>query len=347
MRETEEILVPLLERFAITVLNFRAVFVESGAVARREGELCFLGMALRGGLGWALRGQCCDRLGQSASSVCNEACPQHLQCPYAVLFAPTPDPALLEKGPFRGAPQAPRPFSLRFDPLPQATVFGGQTFDFSITFLGDTVRHAGPVLMALTALGGLGLGRDRYRAPFRIISMTQVFPEGELLLWLVGNHEPLAHPSPGLLRSWIQEIPGESGQLELTLTSPLDLVFERRPITSMASLSAKVLMQRAFHRLWQLSVLWGNGSKPSLQNSAELTERLPVQVATGNSQHFRAERASHQERTVQRMRGIMGSALYSGEVATMHALLSLIRPLGLGQNTTAGFGRFDLRLLPF
>lgn len=341
------ILAPLLETFHVTVLRFRAVFVEDGIVAGGKEELCFLGPALRGGLGWTLRERCCDQWTRPAATACVEGCLRRSECAFADLFAPLPPGERMEKGPFKGVPQAPRPYSLCFDPLPGATVFAGQVFDFGITLLGDAVRHVGQVLMALVELGSSGVGRDRHRVPFRITSLTQVLPGGELLLWVVGNHEPLAYPSPVPLREWMRELPGDNVKLELTLTSPLDLVYGRKTLASMEELSTQVLIQRAFHRLWQLSVLWGNGSAPAPQDCALLDEELPVVLATSHGKLFRTRRSSHQEGTVQRMRGFMGSALYGGRLDRLHALLSLARPLGLGQSTTAGFGRFDLRILPY
>lgn len=354
MMEASRILDPILTNFSVLVLRFQAAFIEEGWIAPPEDENVFLGDALRGGLGRQLGRISCRGLGKDPSQPCPDQCQDASDCAYRALYRPVPASDVLERPPLKGLSDrmVPRPYALRFDPLPGSRVAKGQVFRFSISLVGCGTLVAPSVVEAISRLERSGVGREGYRKRFRVISVTQALPWTEQILCVYGSNEPVALPSALPLALWASERASEGDKLEVSWSgSPLDLLLKNENdrterVESAEQLTAELLLNSAFYRLWFLSALWCGGSPPVEGAAVALQNSLDIQrVGLGRSVRCSYWRKSRQERNDQHMQGVMTSVLFAGNIAPLHYLLSLARPLGIGQKTTSGFGQYDLRLI--
>lgn len=362
-----ELLEPVLHNFKIVVMRFQAAFVEEERVTPEDDDHHFLGEALRGGLGWQLRARCCGLKQRGRLPSCSEQCPEASGCSYRKLFQPVHPPGVFDHHPLKGleSGKVPRPFALRFDPLPAGRVISGQVFNFEITLIGSGTQEAGAVCLAVHDLQDAGIGKKKLRSRFHLISITQVFPWVDHLLWVCGNDGPITLPEPVPLKLWAPGGTSPQGRLEVAWTkSPLCLMEEERVpgstgdhpqggkrglVGSIRELSANLVMMNAFHRLWRLSSLYCPGPcGPHKDKASEVLRREHriAMVPAGSPVPYSETRPSRQEDNIQPLRGIMATVVFEGEVASLHYLLALTHPLGIGQKTTYGFGRYELHLTP-
>ncbi|MDH7500870.1 MAG: hypothetical protein QHH30_10880, partial [candidate division NC10 bacterium] len=113
----------------------------------------YLGSTLRGGFGHTFRRICC-----AASRRECKGCPLTTQCPYALIFEPSPPP---DSPALRNLEEIPRPFVIEPPPKMRSPLPRGSPLQFGLTLVGCARDFLPYFIVAFRELGAEGLGRDR------------------------------------------------------------------------------------------------------------------------------------------------------------------------------------------
>lgn len=301
--------------------------LEIRARARESIELpAFAGSSLRGAFGHALKDVVCV----VAHREC-ERCRLAGACSYPYLFE-TPRPEGARR--LRGARAVPHPYAFHGLEGPQVLATGAP-FEFGVTLIGSAVESAPLVIEALRRAAERGLGPNRGRFDLCEVAVRNR-PNAEPLLLLGG--EALQSPPERDLAvartsAFTRDLSG--GRAIVEFTAPARLTWN-------GGLSAEVpfhvlarnLLRRAsslleFHEAVDLDV--------DFRGWIARAERVDTVAA-----RFEVEdRLRYSTRQGRRMNlaGVLGRAVYAGELEPFAPLLGLGQLVGVGKGTTFGLGR--------
>ena len=335
----------------------------------------FIGPALRGALGHALRLAACPMQCQPAQA--GDGAPDCLHgavCAYATLFDPPHAP---------GTSAPARPFVLLPPPIdPAGTRLGPDApLQFGLRLFGPAVRHVPGVIAAVARLGRLGLGNSESEAPRdaaereavaveavrrlappqtdsdrfeadALVERLVAYESGRLACDLISvtdlRGETVWAPGLGLLGPAAglilgdAEVPGRTDRLRLRLDTPLRIEIgkqvERRP-------TARTLVRATLLRLESLSQsLFGRSHeiavRPLLDAASTITTTDEALRPTR-----RLERYSSSQRRLVPLDGVEGHLDFAGEaLGDVAWLFRLAEILHLGSDTVQGLGRLTVEV---
>lgn len=259
-----------------------------------------------------------------------------------------------------------RPYLIAAPVLGNARVLAGQQFSFDCLLFGQGCWDWARSVRAFSRLAEEGIGKrigDRdYRRPFFIYSLHQVMASESLPLWQSEEPDDLKPPNLDVtLASYVdlESLMERSRDLKsLTVIYTTPTVFnvriwhsDRTSTTVLRyphqdQISAAHICQYAFNRLKQSATSIG-----CVTQSFRSVEKIhfdyddmnqPTKVSHKTECRYYHERYSRQERNKDRVRGWIGLVRYWGDVEAMYFLLGACRPLGIGQRSAMGFGRYKV-----
>lgn len=292
------------------------------------------GSMLRGAFLAALRRDFC--MNKPLSSCLG--CPAHAVCPICSLAA-TVD----EAGP-RGA-EVPRPFSLQpiLDPL--SNYQEGDTFEFGITLFGDSLTLFPYVILAVKAMGELGMGRrwigagNREKAAGQFClakasvvnpltgSTRQLYTQAEAVVRV--PESPITHHQ---VLDYASRLPTE--RVTLQLLTPLRLVSEGALVKR---LSFRILLQRLLRRLTDISRYCCH---EELQLDFAGLLEMAEQVAVVDDRTTWLDLSSFSSRRGRStpIGGLVGEITFSGELQPFLPFILWGQFVHVGKDTTKGDG---------
>ena len=336
----------------------------------------FLGPALRGALGHALRLTACPMQCQPGAAA--EAGPECLHaglCGYASLFEPPHLP---------GSESAARPFVL----LPPTVTSGrfteialGDNLLFGVRLFGHGVRHVSALIGAVARLGRLGLGpsaiagardpevrtsvavetlrqlsppqhdRDRAEADTLVerlvawesgrvpFDLDQVNDAAGRVIWTPGEGRPA---EPVAFRLGEAAAPSATDHLRIHFVTPLRLEFKKQVEfhpTARSLVRATLLRLEGQIQAWQ-----GRSHDIPVRSLLDAASSL-VTDESGMTRSHGLERYSSSQRRELALDGVLGHLDVRGEaLPELLWLFRLAEILHLGSDTVQGLGRIDLEV---
>jgi len=296
------------------------------------------GSALRGAFGHALRLTGCVRRSQGG---CHDTCAENAEaeatrratrCPYGYIFE-TPHPPgapLLEQ-----QKEVPHPYIIRPLPTTAGTHAAGAWLEYEITLVGKALDHTQVVVEACVVMGRLGLGAGH--GTVSVCELWECEPFG-------GTRRVLPFSNPGLSLSagWEEAVaqatllPRE--RLTIQFLTPTHLVRHgqklRRPDFSS-------LMRALLRRMTMLAVYHGGGvDRAQMALLAEQAEAVQLANWEGNWQEW--QRYSSRQDKKMTFQGLVGDALYEGDLAPFLPYLVMGQALHVGKACTFGEGHYRL-----
>lgn len=320
----------------------------------------FQGSMLRGAFGMALLRSACVLRQQRCST-----CILRDRCIYSYTFE-TP---LMDGAESRRYANAPHPFVLNIETGQHGIEEPGSTFAFGITLIGRAIGFLPYFIHAIQRMGEMGVGRGR--GTFELLQVFNldaedrpvetVYEQGVMTIpSKILGPEQVVHPG---IDPAVQSI-------RLHFITPLRLVrggdLCREPIFH-------VLVRNLLRRLENLtrfhcdthgpSFLAGGRNASSIatglerdskedtspvaggrqQNGALLDLAETVRLREDATRWYDWERYSSRQDRRMRLGGLVGEALFEGELAPFLPLLTMGSWVNIGKGTTFGLGRFRLR----
>ncbi|EFI34755.1 hypothetical protein Dthio_PD2131 [Desulfonatronospira thiodismutans ASO3-1] len=310
-------------------LEFTAVFRISGNLGDKKGEKVYLPQVLRGGWGHKFKEVCCDQ--EQWREV--HSCPDECQCAYGTIFCSRPGNLLSSLG---SGQQIPRAYRVSA-PFISNRVDAGQVFRFHFNLYGKAIQAWEPCAAAWMQLSESGIGVNN-RIPFQITSIVNK-SDSNRLIWTMDQPDRIYPPESAVIETGAGR---RAEMVHINFTSPsLFAVQNLGKKLPPWKLNPAQLAQTAINRIARLAEIWGeNRVEPiRLDYNSDKQPRLMRYRQTGK---MTDQRSSQQEKNRQQISGWTGNLLFRGDAGMFAEVMELAAPLGIGQNTTAGFGSYQV-----
>lgn len=293
------------------------------------------GAAVRGAIVNALLGRFCAN---KEAPTCAD-CPLLNVCPVAALVAPMRDAGET------GGEQRPRPYVTR-PPQPRRYA-PGETLTFGLGLFGRAAELFPYLVMAAQGIELQGLGRrlqenNGRRGGVRLQSIDAINP-------LTGAKQPLFRAgqrqvqAPGIpigpaeVAVFAATLPDD--RLTIRFLSPMRLIDDGRLVKRPA---LRPLIQRLGIRLTDLSAAYGGGPLPAADARALLPLAERAVLERDNTRWI--DIVSHSRRTGERtpMGGIVGDAVFTGDLGPLRELLVWGSLVHVGKNAVKGDGWYTI-----
>ncbi|MFQ5802013.1 MAG: CRISPR system precrRNA processing endoribonuclease RAMP protein Cas6 [Candidatus Methylomirabilales bacterium] len=293
----------------------------------------YIGSTLRGGFGHVFRRIACPaRKG--------EECPIPQQCPYHLIFetAPPPDaPAL------RNLEDIPRPFVIAPPPASERRTYRpGETLNFHLTLIGKACDFFPYFVVAFKELGAVGLGRGR--GLFRLQQIEVEYP-------LAGQAEPVYSVEDEMVRNV---------QMRVSLKdccayafSPLWSQHSALPISFLTPVRLKregqfvdlpefhIVFRTLLRRLSSLAI-FHCGVKLDIDYRGLIAEAEKVKLIQNGTAWHDWQRYSSRQREKMFFGGLVGEAVYEGDLCPFLPYLLFGQWTHVGKNATFGLGAYRI-----
>ncbi|GAB4440179.1 MAG: CRISPR system precrRNA processing endoribonuclease RAMP protein Cas6 [Anaerolineae bacterium] len=287
------------------------------------------GNALRGGFGAAFKATAC-LTGDRAR--CAARCAHGNQCPYGYIFEtrlPADAPVL------RNLDEIPRPFVLE-PPSGERTRYApGEALSFGLTLFGRAVDFLTYFLVAFQKLGAMGLGRNRARFTLARVDGVHPWTGAEVLLYEGGRQydAELRLRASDLLRR-ADALPVD--RLTVHYLTPARLRHEGKFMRR--DVPFHVLVRALLRRVSSLAAFHGAGVwETDYRGWAERAR--DVATAAADLRWDKRERYSRRQARRMELGGVVGTVVYSGDLAPYRPLLALGELTHVGKAVVFGNGQ--------
>ncbi|MBI3989387.1 MAG: CRISPR system precrRNA processing endoribonuclease RAMP protein Cas6 [candidate division NC10 bacterium] len=299
----------------------------------------YLGSTLRGGFGHVFR-----RIACPGSRLGGKACPLPEQCPYHLIFEPSPPP---DATALRNLEEIPRPFVIAPPFASERSYQVGSTFSFDLTLVGKAIPFLPYFIVAFKELGNRGLGRGQ--KPFRVTQITAIDP-------IQGWEEPIYTAEDEMVRTSDAKVTlaacramaaalltkGNPTALRLAFLTPTRLKFEGHLVDTP---EFHIVFRSLLRRLSSLA-LFHCGTKLDVDYRSLITQAQQVQLVRNETRWVDWERYSSRQKERMFLGGLVGEAAYAGEFRPLLPYLLFGQWTHVGKNATFGLGKYEVELQP-
>ena len=308
-----------MERVSLRLSEYqvRIRFVRGGRLSSH------IGVTLRGGFGAALRHIACV---QSQQVSCSQ-CILQGSCPYGYMFE---TPVAEGQAVMKLYTHAPHPFVIRSPLDVSPRVAEGTEVDLGVVLMGRAHGYFPYVLLALQHLGERGLGAER--VPFRVERV--VAGTNGRVVYPAEAGRPVPLVTPETVQASLR--PPRECALMVHFLTPLRLRVENRVLTQP---DFGALVSASLRRLELLTRVHDAGRFEL--NAAEIARAArQVQVASDRTRWHDVVRYSRRQEREMPLGGLVGEAVFVGEVGSLVEILSLAGRVHVGKGTAFGHGHF-------
>ena len=286
----------------------------------------YIGSTLRGAFGWALK--------RSTCMLKREKCPTcilNTACAYPVLFA-TERYGTVEQG--RAVNARPHPLVFQPDPGGAGTGREEENWHFSLLVIGDADQFLPHIVYSVRMMGEAGIGVGAKHGLGRFDLETVQADDADMFDAASGRMATTLTARPLALGEAKEDV----RRLGVHLLTPLRLKQENRLQTD---LPFHVLVRAVLRRISALESAYGQG-EPDLdyRGLVRRAEEVRLEESTLRWQDL-LRYSTRQQQTVS-MSGLMGSAVYAGELDEFVPLLDYARQVHIGKQTLFGLGRLAI-----
>ncbi|MBI9093240.1 MAG: CRISPR system precrRNA processing endoribonuclease RAMP protein Cas6 [Desulfobacterium sp.] len=239
-----------------------------------------------------------------------------------------------------GAPSIPRPYVIKPPKNLLSHMKKGDAFDFHLLLFGEANQELPYFVYAFTEIGSLGIGKriEGKRAGFVV---NEIRHDGGTIYT---DHENTlkgaAWGSPISLNGR-EDTDQAASRIKLSLETPLRLKFENH---LHANLPFHILIRALLRRISSLFNHYGDG-EPPLDYKGLVQRANNVTISKSNLHWFDWKRYSNRQDKSMLMGGMLGSAVYEGELSEFIPIIRLGELLHIGKQTTFGLGEIHMEIL--
>jgi hypothetical protein len=339
--------------------NFRVAIYQVVLEAGAEGLFLphYKGSTLRGGFGLVFRRIACSMRQDEC-----KGCLLKSNCPYAYIFETAPPPGAQA---LRNYENVPRPFVLE-PPLENKTVYRpGETLTFGLVLFGQAIDYLPYFIVVLRELGETGIGKGRRK--YRLKEIAAVDPLRELRETVYQEDEMLVHnvdlsvrgkDVPKLLDHYgqVDSIGGDlraGGKALNDDTTPDRITVNFLTMTRIkyednfaGKIEFHMLIRSLLRRLSSLAY-FHHGEELILDFTGLIERANEVKLIEDRMRWVDWERYSSRQEGKLNMGGVVGLAVYEGDLAEFVPLLRLGELVHVGKGAVFGMGKYELTILSF
>lgn len=295
----------------------------------------YKGSVLRGGFGSAFRRVACAARARNC-----DGCVLQTVCSYAYVFetSPPPDSAVL-----RHLKDVPRPFVIQ-PPLDSRTQYEpGEQLEFGLVLIGRGVEYLPFFIAAFQELGRTGIGP--LRAGFELAKVEQCRPWTAERFTIYGEAGRPVPPLTRLHESCVgqAEIAAMASRLDPARVEVEFLTFTRLKTENQVQSKPdfEALVRAALRRISSLAY-FHHGVNLDLDYQYLVARSREVRLAKDRTRWVGWTRYSNRQDAAMNLGGLVGRAVYEGDLAPFRELLVLASLVHIGKNATFGLGQINL-----
>jgi len=263
-------------------------------------------------------------------------------CAFSVVFAPSNS----EEGFLKNHKGIPRPYSL-YIPDEKNAFLPGEEFTVEMTLVGKAIEYFPYVFLAFKELGKSGMGKrneEGERGKFVLKCIEEVMKDGTCEFIYHSDEMPNGKKIKGFCLDEFfgrDQIPSGADTFKLVFETPVRLKKDRH-ITDVPEFYP--IMRSIIHKLNAYSYFYGNGE---LKKDAAflLEEAKNVELVSANTRFKQYVYYSRRQQNRLYIGGIVGEAIYRGNLNLFYPYLKIAEVIGVGKNNAFGFGRVKLQAL--
>jgi hypothetical protein len=288
----------------------------------------YKGAVFRGGFGSVFRRVACALREQECLH-----CLLKENCPYAYIFETSP-PADTQA--LRNYESIPRPFVLE-PPVEIKTDYSpGERLDFNLVLIGRAIDYLPYFVVVFREMGQAGLGRGR--RPFILEEVTALGLEQTDLLYTRATNTVRSIDLSYSGATLIAQTSLQGNQLRVEFETPIRLVDGGRQAEVP---EFHIFFRQALRRISALAYFHhGHSLDADYAGLAERSRR--VTLVENKTRRHGYERFSRRQNQRINMGGLVGTAVYEGNLAEFLPWLALGEHVHVGKNTVFGLGKYRI-----
>ena len=283
----------------------------------------YLGSALRGAFGWALKKSSCALRNQECAT-----CILRQRCAYAWVF----ETERYTDSADGNVNARPHPFVLQPGANTAGTQQAGTPWEFSLLLIGQGIDFLPHIVYSVQQMGEAGIGAATRQGLGRF-TLERIFADDAPVF--TGDSGRLEHwQEPATLA--LAEPPTEPVQaVRVTLHTPLRL---KQANVLQRDLPFHGLIRAALRRISALEKAYGQGEPPlDYRGLVRDAERVETEVSTLCWQDLK--RYSNRQQQKVSLSGLAGTVVYRGDLNEFVPLLEYASRVNLGKQTVFGLGQ--------
>lgn len=285
----------------------------------------FQGSTFRGVFGHVFKEVACT---------CSNQNVHHEHCPYAYIFETHPQDESLK---IIGGDDIPRPFIIQGENSNKLYFEPGERFSLSITIFGEAVKYLHYFIYVLFHMGKRGFGKGKEQAELRQVFLVD--EEGDFHKPIY-QHQKIYDHTNLLLNSekLITDIKDVS-TCRLHFITPTRLKYQSH-YTDIPEFH--IIFRSAVRRITSLLYYHHGGKELNIDFKELIQKAEAVKLIQSDVSWYDWERYSNRQKKRMKLGGIVGKAVYEGNLEPFIPWLQLAEWTHIGKNTTFGLGKIKV-----
>lgn len=291
----------------------------------------YKGSTFRGAFGSAFRRVVCALRRQDCTS-----CMLRTSCIYAYVFETSPDNNTTIMG-MRSYTSIPHPFVIEPPLESDRTYEEGDKISFSLLLIGKAVDYLPYFVFTFEEMGKIGIGKKRGTYELLRVETENDYP--------VYSCEDRTIRATSSKECTIDErfIFTDKNQISLTITfiTPARISHGRHLTVSP---DFNILILSLLRRLNLLHYFHGNKREVGWDHKSIIAAAETVRLEKNQTRWWDWERYSTRQRERMKMGGLIGEALYKGDIEPFLPILYAGEIFHIGKGTSFGLGKYEIKL---
>lgn len=299
----------------------------------------YKGSTLRGGFGHAFKRVVCIQKGKQ----CND-CMVKSTCVYSYIFEtfPPDDTEIL-----RLYKNVPHPFVIE-PPLTSQRIFKkGEEITFTLVLIGKTIQYLPYFIYTFDELGRIGLGRGKGK--FHLKSVTSEIEgaggdgnsenAGDNGIIYSDENKTLHNHFRVMTAKEISDSNNSPSEIKIEFLTPTRMVFDGRLV---GRLEFHHMIRTLLRRVSSLSY-FHCGELLELDCKALIEKAENIKCTDRDLRWYDWQRYSARQETKMKMGGLIGNAVFEGDLEEFMTLIALGEFIHVGKGTAFGLGKYKIR----
>lgn len=257
----------------------------------------------------------------------------HEQCPYAYIFETRPQDGHQL---IISSDDIPRPFIIRAENNNKLNFAPGERFSLTITIFGEAIKYLHYFVYVLFHMGKRGFGKGRQQAELRQVFLVDEDGDFQEQIY---QHQRINYNGKMLSNEKIISDIKDVSECQLYFITPTRLKYQSHYTDTP---EFHIVLRAAVRRI--TSILYYHHGRQQLDiDFKELFKKAEeVKLVQSDVSWYDWERYSNRQKERMKLGGIVGKAVYEGDLDPYIPWLQLAEWTHVGKNTTFGLGKMKV-----